>query len=536
MDLLFLILGLMLFLAFIGGKIMDKISQPHIIGYLLFGLLLSPSLVDIFLGNSYNYQIQSNIGILNVFSEIGIIILLFFIGLNISYEKFIKTTKISLLIGLIDISIMFGFAFLISYLYKWNIYESIIFGFILSSSSVVVTAKNLEETNKLSDEEIETLLNMLIMEDIISIIMFVLFYGFVNTNFILPGKMYIEYLGLFSLIVFVLFLSWIFLPYVKIKFFSNKNEELFTVLILSIIFLISELIEIFNINPSIGAFFAGLLFAKSDYVNDINKLMKPLEYSFGSIFFVSYGIFINIFSFYQNLIIIILSIIFILIGEFIIIPFLLYTLGFSSKGSIFIGSGLIARNEDALIFSNLSKSIGNMFSSNIMNVIYNVTGAIVLITTIISVPLMKYSTKINNKITKFIPECFSYPWREVSKFSKEMLFYKEIPIRKRNYWIYISLIIYGVLLLPTILFGEALFFILSTISLVINIFLLITIIIKHSSGSSTIFSSINFSIFLSIPLTLVYLYYLKFYFIFYYLLLILIFLIMEGVIICLSER
>ncbi len=536
MDLLYLILGLMLFLAFIGGKLMDKVSQPYIIGYLLFGLFLSPSIIDIFLGNGYRYQIQSNMDILNIFSEIGIIILLFFIGLNISYEKFIKTTKISFLISIIDISLMFGFAFLISYLFKWNIYEAIIFGFILSSSSVIVTAKNLEDTNKLSGDEIESMLNMLIMEDIISIVMFVFFYGFVKTNNIIPGKMYIEYLGLFSLILFVLFLSWIFLPYVKTKFFPSKNEELFMILTLSIVFLISELIEIFNINPSIGAFFAGLIFAKSDYVDDINRLMKPLKYSFGAIFFVSYGIFLNIFSFFQYFDMIIYSIITILVGEFIIIPILLYILGFSAKGSMFIGSGLIARNEDALIFSNLSKSIGNIFSQNVMNTIYNITGAIVLITTVISVPLMKYSNRISNKFIRMIPECFSHPWSETSKFSREMLFYRDFPIRKRNYEIYIMLILYGISYIIFFFNENVLFLILNLLIYSLNIFTLIIIISRHASGESFKYSLFNFSIFLSIPLSVIILYSININLVFLYLSIILIVFVMESLIHCAFKR
>ncbi|MEM4256371.1 MAG: cation:proton antiporter, partial [Thermoplasmata archaeon] len=129
----------------------------------------------------------------------------------------------------------------------------------------------------------------------------------------------------------------------KRKFFSRKNEEVFILFILSITFLISSLLDIFNISPAIGAFFGGMLFSQSDIVKDIEPKLISFKYAFGAIFFVTYGIGVNFSVFLNYALLILILVIIIILGELLIIGSITYLLGFSSKESLFIGSGLIPR-------------------------------------------------------------------------------------------------------------------------------------------------------------------------------------------------
>ncbi|HEU12621.1 MAG TPA: hypothetical protein ENO35_00840, partial [Euryarchaeota archaeon] len=219
MDILFLQIGLLFLLALAGGLIATRIRQSTMVGYLVIGLLLSPS-ISFTVFNFHYRGIMVNNNVINTFSQLGLVMILFFIGLNVNPQRFRKTGTVSLMLALFDLSILFTFGLLIGLAFSWDLYDSIFLGFIVSASSVVVSAKSIDDLRKLSFEESDALISMLVFEDIISIIMVVLFIGGIMTREFWPGLLNIEYLGISAFIAFIIFLSMIFLPTIKKSFFT----------------------------------------------------------------------------------------------------------------------------------------------------------------------------------------------------------------------------------------------------------------------------------------------------------------------------
>jgi Kef-type K+ transport system, predicted NAD-binding component len=323
MDILFLQIGILFFLALVGGLLASRIRQSTMIGYLVIGLILSPSISFTIFNFHYTGFMVNNV-VINTFSQLGLVMILFFIGLNINPQKFRKTGTVSLMLASFDLSILFSIGLLIGLAFSWDLYDSIFLGFIVSASSVVVSAKTMDDLKKLSFDESDALISMLIMEDIISIVMVVIFMGSIMTNAFWPNLLNIEYVGISAFITFIIFLSMIFLPTIKRRFFTKKNEEIFILFVLSMIFLISSVLEIFNISPAIGAFFAGMLFSQTDIAKEIESRLISFKYAFAAIFFVTYGIGVDFSAFINYLYLIVIIILSIILGEMIIISSIAY--------------------------------------------------------------------------------------------------------------------------------------------------------------------------------------------------------------------
>ncbi|MEM4313486.1 MAG: cation:proton antiporter [Thermoplasmata archaeon] len=433
MDLLFLQIGILFFLALVGGLISIKIRQSTMVGYLLIGLILSPSISFTIFGFHYNGFMVNNY-VISTFSQLGLVMILFFIGLNVDPQRFRKKGEVSIILAIFDLSILFIFGYLIGIAFKWDIFDSIFLGFIVSASSVVVSAKSMDDLRKLSTDASDALISMLVIEDILSIVLITIFLGTLVTKEFWPKLINVEFLGISAFLAFIIFLSMIFLPTIKRKFFSRKNEEVFILFILSITFLISSLLDIFNISPAIGAFFGGMLFSQSDIVKDIEPKLISFKYAFGAIFFVTYGIGVNFSVFLNYALLILILVIIIILGELLIIGSITYLLGFSSKESLFIGSGLIPRSEDSLIFANLANSVSSV-SKNLLplsSTLFSLTGAIVIITSIITPLFLRLSSRMSRLFLKIIPKSIIISSSLISKTMRAIFFTKNVPIIRKN--------------------------------------------------------------------------------------------------------
>jgi len=507
MDFLFLDLGILFFIALLGGILATKVKQTTMIGYLILGLILSPSITFTIFGFHYT-GIMQNSQIPSIFSQLGLVMILFFIGLNIAPQKFKRTTLIATVLGIIDISVLFIVGFLIGMLFHWDIYDSIFLAFVISASSVVVTAKSVDDLKKLSAEEAEALLNMLIMEDIISIFLIVIFSGVLVTKVVIPEMINVEYLGVGSFLIFIIIISRLFLPMIKKKVFAKRNEELFVLFVLMVIFFVSALLEIFNITPAIGAFFAGMLFSETDISKEIEAKLGAFKYAFAAIFFVTYGISVNLYAFIKYVEIIIVSVVLIIIGEIFIMSTITYLLGFSSKSAVFIGSGLVPRNEDSLIFANIANGISEETNHSVLpysGILFSITGAIVIITTIITPALLKLSTRFSRYLSKILPDFLKISGSIISRTLRSVFFYRSIPLSEKHYTSGIVASIYAASLIIDIFYFNIYYIIISFVFLIILFLLLrnffsykvnnIPFVITSSNNKNKIVNHVNFTVF-----------------------------------------
>ncbi len=509
MDFLYFDIAVIFFLSLMGAIIAVKFKQSTMVGFLIFGLLLSPSLTFTVFGFHYSGLPVSS-SIVDVLSQIGLAFLLFFIGLNISVYKFRKSALVSITLGSIDIGLMFFIGFIIAKIFGWDLYDSLFFALIISASSVVVTAKTLEDMKRLNGDESYALLNLMIFEDVLSIFIAIFLSGVIVTNVMKPGLLNIEYLGVISLIAFVVVLTFIYVPILETKFKKSGNDEIFVLFIFTVIFTMGALLEVFNITPALGAFFAGMIFAETNYARDIEKKLIPFKHAFSAIFFITYGMNIVLNSFITYADVIIISLIGIIITEVVFISAFAYILGFSSKGAVFMGAGLIPRSEDSLIFANMALGIYLTTSGLALphaNVIYSITGAIVLLTSIITPYFVRFSPKLQRIFSTILPQFLKYSGNVISRALKPIFFPREIPIRTFNRFYAIPLPIYIGAMLSYLIFHDYTLLIVSISFLIISIItirLAINKMLMSELKSKRVVNHVLFNVFLPLASILIF--------------------------------
>jgi len=294
-------LAIIMILAGVVTLAFFKIRQPLIIGYLFAGMLigpLSPLWTSFFAVDTEQVTgaigILSDISALNVFAEIGIILLLFVIGIEFPFAKIRSIGKIAVGVGSIGLFLTLGITFYVTSLFGLNTIDALFLSAALSISSTAIIVKVLEETGKIKKESSILVLGILIVEDIIAVILIASL-----QSFALVGEISIE-----SVIITIIIAAGLFaatftagikiVPKLVDRVASAENREILLLAILGVCFGYSLLAEVLGLSVAIGAFLAGVLIAESKSAEVSKILSSPLKDMFVAIFFVSVGALMDI--------------------------------------------------------------------------------------------------------------------------------------------------------------------------------------------------------------------------------------------------
>ena len=278
-----------------------KIRQPLIIGYLFAGMLigpLSPLWTSFFVLDTEQITgaigILSDVSTLNIFAEIGVILLLFVIGIEFPFAKIRSIGKIAVGVGSIGLFLTLGITFYVTTLFGLNTTDALFLSAALSISSTAIIVKVLEETGKIKKESSILVLGILIVEDIIAVILIASL-----KSYALVGDISIE-----SVIVTLVIAAGLFaatftagrkiIPKLIDRVASAENREILLLAILGVCFGYSLLAEILGLSVAIGAFLAGVLVAESKSAEVSKILSSPIKDMFVAIFFVSVGALMDI--------------------------------------------------------------------------------------------------------------------------------------------------------------------------------------------------------------------------------------------------
>ena len=294
-------LAIIMILAGVVTLAFFKIRQPLIIGYLFAGMLigpLSPLWTSFFVLDTEQISgaigILSDVSTLNIFAEIGVILLLFVIGIEFPFAKIRSIGKIAIGVGSIGLFLTLGITFYVTTLFGLNTTDALFLSAALSISSTAIIVKVLEETGKIKKESSILVLGILIVEDIIAVILIASL-----KSYALVGDISIE-----SVIVTLVIAAGLFaatftagrkiIPKLIDRVASAENREILLLAILGVCFGYSLLAEILGLSVAIGAFLAGVLVAESKSAEVSKILSSPIKDMFVAIFFVSVGALMDI--------------------------------------------------------------------------------------------------------------------------------------------------------------------------------------------------------------------------------------------------
>ena len=396
-------LAIIMILAGIVTLAFFKIRQPLIIGYLFAGMLIgplsplwAPFLADTGTGDGGAAGLLSDIGALHVFAEIGVILLLFVIGIEFPFAKIRSIGKVAIGVGTLGLFLTLILVFYVCTMIGLGFMDSLFLAAALSISSTAVIVKVLEEAGKIKRESSILVLGILIVEDVIAVILIASL-----ESIALVGNVSIE--GIVAVIVVsIILIVGTFtvgirtIPKLVDKVASAQNREILLLSVLGVCFGYALLANVVGLSVAIGAFLAGVLIAESKSAEVSKILSSPIKDMFVAIFFVSVGALMDI-SQLENYIFIAIALIAVamgmkfggnLLGNFIFRQ--------SRTKSLRSAFTLAApRGEFSIIIIKVGVDAGVVSAF-----LFPLIGMIAIITTFISPFLVKASDRIIPKLTR----------------------------------------------------------------------------------------------------------------------------------------
>ncbi len=290
-----MIIGSIVTLAFF------KIRQPLIIGYLFAGMLIGPlsPLWSWFLPEGGPSSIEgigilSDISALNLFAEIGVILLLFVIGIEFPYAKIRSIGKVAVGVGTIGLFSTLGVVFYAASMFGLNFMDSLFIAAALSISSTAIIVKILEDMGKIRKESSIMVLGILIVEDVIAVILISSLQSIALVGSVSVEGIIVVVLVASGLIAGTFTIGTRILPPMIDKVAAAENREILLLSVLGLCFGYALLANVVGLSVAIGAFLAGVLVAESKSAEVSKLLSSPIKDMFVAIFFVSVGALMDI--------------------------------------------------------------------------------------------------------------------------------------------------------------------------------------------------------------------------------------------------
>lgn len=297
-DLAFImIIGAVVTLAFF------KIRQPLIIGYLFAGMLLGPlsplwtwilperdPSSDVIGG----VGILSDISALNLFSEIGVILLLFVIGIEFPYAKIRSIGRVAIGVGTLGLFATLGAVFYAASALGMNFMDSLFIAAALSISSTAIIVKILEEMGRIKTESSILVLGILIVEDVIAVILISSLQSVALVGTVSIESIAVVIIVATGLIVGTFTIGTKVIPPLIDRVAASEHREILLLSVLGVCFGYSLLANIVGLSVAIGAFLAGVLVAESKSAEVSKLLASPIKDMFVAIFFISVGALMDI--------------------------------------------------------------------------------------------------------------------------------------------------------------------------------------------------------------------------------------------------
>ncbi|MCH7940844.1 MAG: cation:proton antiporter [Thaumarchaeota archaeon] len=291
-------LAIIMILAAIVTLAFFKIKQPLIIGYLFVGMLIGPLsplwawlLPEVGPPSEAigGIGILSDITALSLFAEIGVILLLFVIGIEFPLTKIRSIGKVAVGVGTIGLFSTLGAIFIAANYLGMNFMDSLFIAAALSISSTAIIVKILEDAGKIKKESSILVLGILIVEDVIAVILISTLQSIALVGTVSIEGIIVVVIVAVGLIVGTFTIGTRVIPPLIDKVAATEHKEILLLSILGVCFGYSLLANIVGLSVAIGAFLAGVLVAESKSSEVSKILSSPIKDMFVAIFFVSVG-------------------------------------------------------------------------------------------------------------------------------------------------------------------------------------------------------------------------------------------------------
>ena len=384
-------LALILVVAGIVTLVFKKLKQPLVLGYIVAGFLVSPHM-------PYIMSVVDK-GDIHTWADIGVMFLLFSLGLDFSFKKILKMGMAPVIAALTIIFSMMTLGILVGHSFGWNRMDCIFLGGMLAMSSTTIIYKAFDDLGLRQQRFASLVMSVLILEDVLAIVMMVMLSAIASGNNPDGGEMLgsILKIGFFLVLWFVVGIFLIPLFFRKTR--KLMNSETMVIVALGLCCLMAVLSTKVGFSSAFGAFVMGSIIAETVEADKIVKLVEPVKNLFGAVFFVSVGMLVEPKVLIDYAIPILVLVLTILLGQGIFGTAGFMLSGQSLKNAMRCGFSMAQIGEFAFIIASLGLSLGV-----IGKFLYPVVVAVSVITTFLTPYMIRFAEPCYNHIEKRLPK------------------------------------------------------------------------------------------------------------------------------------
>lgn len=390
-----------------------RIRVPTIIGYLLTGILAGPHLTGL-IHSPHEIELMA---------EIGVVLLMFTIGLEFSLNHLLKIRRIVFVGGFIQLFLTVLVILLIArgYRAEWN--EALFIGMLTALSSTAVVLKILQERSELTSNYGRTVLGILIFQDII-LIPFLLVTPMLGGETSGPDGGWLLMLAKGIAIIGMIYVAnrWL-MPRLLRAIALTRNQELFLMSILLICLAVALLTSQLGLSLAFGAFLAGLMVSETEYSHNAFGHLIPFKDTFTSFFFVSIGMLLDLSYVADHLLLVLGTVVLVILVKTAIAGLTAMLLGHTFRGVVMVGIALSQVGEFSFILANLGREFEIISAMH-----YQLFLAVAIITVSVTPLQMIASKQIANQLLrlpipkKLVEGLFPLPQIEIPNMSNHLVF------------------------------------------------------------------------------------------------------------------
>ncbi|WP_266156730.1 cation:proton antiporter [Dyella silvatica] len=383
-------LATVMLVAGLTTVIFQRLRQPVVLGYIIAGVLVGPyTLPVVFIHNEMTIR---------TLSELGMILLLFALGLEFSLKKLREVGGAALVAAICEIVLMLWIGYEIGRFFGWKSMDALFLGAMLSISSTTIILKALSDLNLKRERFAQVMFGILIIEDVLAIVLMALLTGIASTGDLEAGEAMkvIGRLALFMAVSMVVGL--LLVPRVVDYIARVSRDDVLLVAVLGLCFGFCLLVTEMGYSIALGAFMIGAIVGESGSVKRIERIIGPLRDMFSAVFFVSIGMLIDPGVLLQYAWPITVVTIAVVLGKIVTCSFGIFVAGNDGRTSLRVGMGLAQIGEFSFVIASLGLSL--KVTSGFL---YPVAVAVSAITTFLTPYLIRSADPLAEMLARRLP-------------------------------------------------------------------------------------------------------------------------------------
>jgi CPA2 family monovalent cation:H+ antiporter-2 len=384
MDMLIFEVGIAVALITLTGLISSRLRFSVIPFYILIGMAVGPHAPQI---GIVDLRFIESSTFIEFMGRLGILFLLFYLGLEFSVSRLLKSGKAILTGGMFYVGLNFVSGLLLGWFMDLPLQETLVVCGIMTSSSTAIVAKVLVDLKRTANPETEIIMGMIMFDDL-----FIAIHISILTGLVLSGATSFLSVLLVSLSALLFIVLFLIIGRKSIKYIDKalniKSSELFLLTVMTLLFLVAGFSETLHVAEAMGALMMGLVLGESRHVSRIEHQIMPFKDFFGAIFFFSFGLTIEPSSLGGAVGMTIIAVILTIASNYGAGMIAGRLARMSPKASLNVGFTLVSRGEFSIIMANIGKAGGLMASIQSFAVLY------VLILAVLGPILTKESPRI----------------------------------------------------------------------------------------------------------------------------------------------